>query len=76
MGYNKAMNDKNEKQAYKKIIDAMQDLEKIGGPDTLEEYIEMLESVQQETQKRIDAAREQLRDGASFAVRSSDERVI
>ena len=44
------------KYFYQSIMDAMQNLEEIGGPDTTEQYLAVLTMVRLEIDKRIDAA--------------------
>ena len=45
-------------QHYDSIIASVQKMEDIGGPDSLEEYIDILERVKQEIERRITTAKE------------------
>jgi hypothetical protein len=46
-----------------KIISVVQELEEIGGPDTLDEYIATLTIVKLELEKRIKVASDRVSDG-------------
>ena len=47
----------------KQIISTIQELEEIGGPDTLAEYIATLTIVKLEIEKRIKVASDRMSDG-------------
>jgi len=44
------------------ILAEVQNLEEIGGPDTLEEYVEILTAVQAEVTVRLESARHQIQE--------------
>jgi hypothetical protein len=48
-----------------KVITEVDVLEGIGGPDSLEEYIEVLEAIQQEIEERVGNAKARIADGES-----------
>jgi hypothetical protein len=49
-------NSRLNKIHLERILSAVQDLEEIGGPDTLEEYVKILEAAKAEISKRIESA--------------------
>jgi hypothetical protein len=54
--------DKFHDTHVKGIMDALQNLEEISGPDTLEGYIEILTEVKKEIEKRLSIAAKRLKD--------------
>lgn len=42
----------------KKILSAVQEMDEIGGPDTLEEYVAILQEVKKDIEQRISNAQE------------------